>query len=290
MLRLESPCKINLLLNILGRRQDGYHELETLFHPVPLTDVLTFSQTGSGLAMTCSVPGLPCDETNLVVKAARAFFREVPQVDQGIHIHLEKRIPLAAGLGGGSGNAAYTLRGLNEIFGRPLDSTALHRLAAGLGSDVNFFLESGPALATGRGENTVALAPFSALKGCAIFLFHPGFGVATAWAFKALAEYPEALQGRVGRAAEVAEAFQSGDLDAAGRQLYNSLEAPVLVKYPILKLYQQFLRENGAIGALMSGSGSTTFGLFKSRAAAEAVIPAFREDFGDEGWLQVAEF
>ena len=290
MLRLESPCKINLLLNILGRREDGYHELETLFHPVPLTDVLTFEQTGSELAMTCSVAGLPCDDSNLVVKAARAFFREVPQAGQGIHIHLEKRIPMAAGLGGGSGNAAYTLRGLNQLFGNPLDTPALHRLAAGLGSDVNFFLESGPALATGRGENTIALAPFSALKGCAIFLFHPGFGVATAWAFKALAEYPAAFRGRAGRAAELAELFRGEDLVAAGNQLYNSLEAPVLVKYPVLRLYQEFLRENGAFGALMSGSGSTTFGLFKSRVAAEAVIPSFRETFGEAGWLQVAEF
>jgi 4-diphosphocytidyl-2-C-methyl-D-erythritol kinase len=290
MLRLESPCKVNFLLNILGRRTDGYHELETLFHHVPLTDVLTFERSGTAFRMTCSLPELACDETNLVVRAARRFFCEVPAASEAVHIHLEKRIPLAAGLGGGSGNAAYTLRGLNEVFGSPLSLPELHRLAAGLGSDVNFFLESGPALGTGRGENTVALEPFAALRGCAILLFHPGFGVATAWAFKALADYPAALQGEPGRAAALADLFRKGDLAAAGAGLYNSLEAPVLVKYPILGLYQEFLREHGAFGALMSGSGSTTFALFRSKAVAESVIPAFREEFGNAGWLQVAEF
>ncbi|HTI68669.1 MAG TPA: 4-(cytidine 5'-diphospho)-2-C-methyl-D-erythritol kinase [Candidatus Limnocylindria bacterium] len=289
MLQRLSPCKVNFLLNILGKREDGYHELETLFHPVPLTDELTFTLDSESLQMTCSLPGLPCDDTNLVVRAARYFFQAVPTLAPKVRIHLEKRIPLAAGLGGGSGNAAHTLLGLNELFGSPLALPELHRLAAGLGSDVNFFLETGPALATGRGENTVTLAPFEALKGCAIFLFHPGFGVATAWAFKALGQYPEALRGVPGRAARLADTLRKGDLQEAGRQMYNSLETPVLVKYPVLQLYQEFLRKHGAFGALMSGSGSTTFALFNSLAQAQAAVEPFRASFGNAGWLQVVE-
>src|SRR5271169_2509017 len=149
-MRLEkkSPCKVNLLLNILGRRSDGFHELETVMQPVALHDELAFSREGSGVTLTCNDPLLPTDGTNLVHCAATAFL-EAAGISEGVQIHLEKRIPLAAGLGGGSGNAAMTLMGLNELFGQPLPPGALHELAAKLGSDIPFFLQSGPALATG---------------------------------------------------------------------------------------------------------------------------------------------
>ena len=145
------PCKVNLLLNILGKRPDGFHELETLIHPVPLWDRLSFSRKGTAIELTCSEASLPADATNLVHRTASAFM-EAARVRDGIRIHLEKQIPLAAGLGGGSANAAITLLGLNELFGTPLTPEQVHRLAASLGSDVPFFLQAKPALATGRGE------------------------------------------------------------------------------------------------------------------------------------------
>ena len=114
----ESPCKVNLLLNILGRRPDGFHELETVFHPVNFCDRLSFTRIGSGVELTCSEPGLPTDATNLVHRAATTFLAAAGITD-GVQLHLEKKIPLAAGLGGGSGNAATTLLGLNELFGHP---------------------------------------------------------------------------------------------------------------------------------------------------------------------------
>ena len=146
-----SPCKVNLLLNILGKRADGFHELETVMHPIALCDRLEFTRTGIGVNLTCSEPGLPADASNLVHRAATAFLSEAGLAEQtGLRIHLEKRIPMAAGLGGGSANAATTLSALNQMFGRPLDGPRLQKTAAALGSDVPFFPQQSPALATGR--------------------------------------------------------------------------------------------------------------------------------------------
>lgn len=281
-----SGCKVNLLLNILGRRPDGYHNLETLFLPVPLHDRLSFERLGAGVELSCSRADLPVDGTNLVHRAATAFLREAG-ILEGVRIHLEKHIPMAAGLGGGSGNAAQTLVGLNELFGRPLDFGTLDRLAAGLGSDVNFFLQERPALAVGRGEQVTPLEPFQVLSGRSLFLHHPGFGISTAWAYQQLGRFPEVLNGRGGRAAELAGMLQAGDLPGAMAGLYNSLEAPALEKYPVLLLIQEFLKAHGALGTLMSGSGSTTFAIFPDRASGEAAIGAFEGEFGRSGWTQV---
>lgn len=286
MLRRESPCKINLLLNVLGRRPDGFHELETLFHPVPLTDELQFEHAATGVVLTCNDPALPVDETNLVHRAATRFLAAAGLSGRGVRVHLEKRLPLAAGLGGGSGNAAHTLLGLNELFGYPLKTPDLEALAAGLGSDVNFFLQDRPALAVGRGEQVVSLEPFAGLKGAGLFLYYPGFGVSTPWAFSELRNDPAALAGRPGRAADLARLLTRGDRVAAGQAFFNSLEAPVLAKYPVLRLYQEFLRGRGAWGSLMSGSGSTTFALFPDLPSAQAVAAPFEAEFGHAGWLR----
>lgn len=281
-----SPCKVNLLLNILGKRADGFHELETLFHPVNLCDRLTFHRAGVGIQLTCSDANLPTDASNLVHRAA-AKFLEVAQLGAGVRIHLEKNIPMAAGLGGGSGNAATTLLGLNELFGAPLESGQLDVIAASLGSDVNFFLQSKPALATGRGEKVTSVKPFAALRGACFFLIHPGFGISTPWAFRELARFPTALNGQPGRAQQLIQRLQSDELETAGQAFYNSLEAPALEKYPVLALYQEFLREHGATATLMSGSGSTTFAIFKNQVAAQAVTEKFQSRFGANCWLAV---
>src|ERR1043166_3129550 len=130
-LEKQSPCKVNLLLNILGKRPDGFHDLETVMHPVTLYDHLTFQRIGNGIQLTCSEPTLPTDSRNLVYRAAEAFLRTA-NISDGVQLHLEKRIPMAAGLGGGSGNAATTLMGLNEIFGLPLAAAQLETIAASL--------------------------------------------------------------------------------------------------------------------------------------------------------------
>lgn len=275
----KSPCKVNLLLNILGKRPDGFHELETVMQPINLCDELTFDRAGAGISLSCSDPRLPADSTNLVYRAAAKFLERAGIAD-GVKIHLEKKVPMAAGLGGGSGNAATTLLALNELFGGPLSAESLHELAASLGSDIPFFLQFNPALATGRGEKVESLEPFEALSGRAFLLVQPGFGIATAWAYKELARFPEALNGRAGRAQELIAAFRAGDLRKAARHLYNSLEAPAFNKYPWLAVLQDFFRDNGAIGALMSGSGSTSFAITSDVCAAQEIEERVLEKFG----------
>ena len=282
-LEKHSPCKVNLLLNILGQRPDGFHELETVLHPVKLCDRLVFEPGGSGVELTCGDATLPTDARNLVHRAATQFL-QTAQIRDGVKIHLEKKIPLAAGLGGGSGNAAITLLGLNELFGGPLAAERLHELAAALGSDVPFFLQTQPALATGRGETIQPLEAFPALRRTVFFLIHPGFGISTPWAYQNLARFPAALHGRTGRAAQLIACLRGGDLDAAGKGLYNSLEAPALEKYPLLGLFQDFLRAHGAAAALMSGSGSTTFAIVEDMQAAESLREKFLAKFGQTCW------
>ncbi|MFM8470857.1 MAG: 4-(cytidine 5'-diphospho)-2-C-methyl-D-erythritol kinase [Limisphaerales bacterium] len=283
----QSPCKVNLLLNILRKRDDGFHELETVMQPVQLCDRLEVSPAASGINLACNQPALPVDGTNLVHKAATAFLSAAAITD-GVNIQLDKHIPLAAGLGGGSGNAAHTLCALNELFGLPLSSAKLNELAATLGSDVPFFLQSQPALAYGRGELVQPLAPFPALRGAHVLLIHPGFGVSTAWAYQSLAKFPDALHGKVGRAQQLIGLLQGTDLAAVGRACYNSLEAPVLPKHPLLAFYQDFLRACGAPIVLMSGSGSTTFAITANRESAERLRERFQSKFGPSAWTAVA--
>jgi 4-diphosphocytidyl-2-C-methyl-D-erythritol kinase len=285
-LEKQSPCKVNLLLNILGKRADGFHELETVLYPIRVFDQLTFARTGQGLCLSCNAPALPTDARNLVYRAA-AMFLEAARIRDGVRLELRKHIPLAAGLGGGSGNAATTLLGLNELFGRPLAPDQLERLAADLGSDIPFFLQDKPALATGRGEQIQPLGAFPALSGAAFLLIHPGFGIATAWAYQQLARFPAALNGQPGRAQELLSLLRTADLRTAGAKFYNSLEAPALEKYPLLALFQEFLRGNGAAGTLMSGSGSTTFAVVRGQDAALALAEKFKARFGPEIWTAV---
>jgi 4-diphosphocytidyl-2-C-methyl-D-erythritol kinase len=285
-LEKQSPCKVNLLLNILGRRADGFHDLETLFYPIHVFDRLTFARAGQGIELRCSDAALPTDGQNLVHRAAAAFLEEA-RIKEGIRLELEKRIPLAAGLGGGSGNAATTLLGLNELFGQPLEPERLQRLAASLGSDVAFFLQDKPALASGRGERIEPLEPFPALSGAAFVLIYPGFGISTAWAYQQLARFPQALNGQPGRAQKLVALLRSADLGTAAAAFYNSLEAPALEKYPLLELFQEFLRANGAAAALMSGSGSTTFALVRGLEAASELAEKFKAKFGATNWIAV---
>jgi 4-diphosphocytidyl-2-C-methyl-D-erythritol kinase len=282
-LTFASHCKVNLLLNILGRRDDGFHELETLMQPVPLHDQLQFGRIGQGIELTCSEPSLPTDQGNLVHRAASMFLKAAGN-GCGVKIHLEKNLPLAAGIGAGSANAAVTLRGLNELWNNFLSDDELCKLAAELGSDVPFFLTDSPGLAHGRGEQVELLAPFPALKDIAILLVNSGFGVSTPWAYRELSNYPDALDGRPGRAQALADALKGGNLSASAEFFYNSLEQPVFKKYPVLPVIRDFLNDNGAIVARMSGSGATLFALLHDRAEAENLRAKYHEKFGQAGW------
>jgi 4-diphosphocytidyl-2-C-methyl-D-erythritol kinase len=285
-LQKKSPCKVNLLLNILGRRADGFHELETVMQPVNFCDELVFERGGNGIQLSCSDKTLPTDSRNLVFRAA-ANFLSAAKIGDGIKIHLEKKIPLAAGLGGGSGNAATTLIALSELFGQPLATEKLREIAAALGSDIPFFLQNNPALATGRGEKIQPLKNFPALRDNAFLLIHPGFGISTPWAYQNLERFPEALNGQKGRAEKLISLLQADNWPADADGFYNSLEAPALEKFPILALFQEFLRTNGALDSLMSGSGSTTFAIVENISAGESLLEKFKSKFGENCWTAV---
>jgi 4-diphosphocytidyl-2-C-methyl-D-erythritol kinase len=284
----KSPCKVNLLLNVLGRRADGFHELETVLQPVNLCDEITFERAQNGIQLSCSEKSLPTGPDNLIFLAAGKFFAAAG-ISGGVKIHLEKKIPLAAGLGGGSGNAATTLLALNELFGGALAVEKLSGVAASLGSDVPFFLQRKPALGVGRGERIQPLEHFPALKDRAILLIHPGFGISTPWAYKNLARFPAALNGQNGRAQKLISLLQGNDAKTAAPQFYNSLEAPAFEKFPILQLYEEFLFAGGASAALMSGSGSTTFAICEDVPAAESLADKFKSKFGANCWTAAVE-
>ena len=274
---LQSHCKVNLLLNIMGKREDGFHELETIIQPVPLFDELRIELVNEGIELSCSHSRLSVSEDNLVHRAASLFLKKIE--GDGVHIHLQKNLPLSAGIGAGSSNAAFTLRGLNELFDTPLNSDEMNKMAACLGSDVPFFLQDDPALATGRGEIVKPLEPIAALQGMGLLLIHLGFGVSTPWAYQSLAEMPKAY-GHEGQGAKMLQSLEAGELNG----FYNSLETPVFQKYTVLPVLKNFLMENGAHVALMSGSGSTMFAITENRPEAETLRVKFHEHFGQAGW------
>lgn len=269
---VKSPCKVNLLLNVPRRRDDGFHEIESIMLPVPLHDELRFEKVTEGIELTCSNPRLSVGEENLVQRAAQVFFKTTG--GGGARIHLQKNLPLAAGIGAGSSNAAWTLRGLNSLFDEALPPNTLQTLAAQLGSDVPFFLQDNPALATGRGEIIAPIDRIPSLAGRGLLMAWPGFGISTPWAYQAYAA------SGVYHASENAESILAGNWSS----LFNSLETPVFRKYTVLPVIKEFFLANQALGALMSGSGSTMFAITEDRPAAEALRAKYHEQFGQAGW------
>ena len=252
-MQLFAPAKINLSFKILRRREDGFHEIETLMAPISLGDELTIEPNDSGpdIAFTSDDPSLPAGEDNLVVRAARSFFAEIKE-EPRVRIALRKKIPHGAGLGGGSSDAASTLLGLNELHGEALTPARLTNLAAALGSDVPFFLARGAAICRGRGE---IVEPVGSLPELSLLLLKPEFGVPTPWAYQQWRDSRE-LPG-VDYAAQAV-----GELS-----LQNDLERPVFEKHIFLARMKGWLREQPEVAAaLLSGSGSTMFAVLRDAA------------------------
>ncbi len=281
---IRSGCKINLLLNVLRRREDGFHDLETVMQPLPLFDELTAKFANRpGIELLCDHPKVPIGADNLICRAANVFQSAVGRND-GLRIYLKKNIPIAAGLGGGSSNAAAALLILNRLYDSALSADRLSETAAQLGSDVPFFLRNGPAIASGRGEKVQPLPPFEIFEDACVILVNPGFGVPTSWAYQKLQ-----LDEAEGNSApisvrELIRALQAGNWEASMKGLFNSLERPVFKKYPVLEIIRLGLLKSGASGALLSGSGATVFGIIRGKESGEEVRQRFLKTFGNQCW------
>lgn len=290
-LTLASPAKVNLYLKILGKRADGFRELETVMAALSLADQMRFDVKPKELTLECDAKEVPVDDTNLARRAAK-LLREKFNVRQGAHITIRKQTPIGGGMGGGSSNAATTLRALNDLWNLKASASELQSIAALLGSDVPFFLQPGVALCRGRGEIIAPLAKdqCGGLEGLSVVLVNPGFGVSTSWAYKAYAARGGADAEGKRQAVRLLEALNVGTVDAIAAELFNSLEAPVFHKYPILNMLKRALLQAGAAGALMSGSGATVFGLCESEKNAQAVRDKVVAAFGPSLWTRVSSF
>lgn len=276
MLTIKAPAKINWFLMVTGKRPDGFHDIMSLMQCVSLFDTLSFEQSANITIETSS--GIPMED-NLVYKAA-LLIKEHSGSSAGARIRLDKKIPIAAGLGGGSSDAASTLLGLNDLWGLGLGLDALSGLAAQLGSDVPFFIYGGPAMASGRGE---VLEPLLNGPSCVIALVKPKAGVSAGFAYSGIKGYSKSTPS----AGEVRQAIQSAGLSEMSVLMVNDLEPPVFEAHPEVHRIKESFLTHGAASSLMSGSGSTVFGAFRSEDEAVRAVDSVKSDIGPGLWSAV---
>jgi 4-diphosphocytidyl-2-C-methyl-D-erythritol kinase len=271
---VHAPAKVNLILRILDRRPDGYHNLWSIMHTVALEDAVTMRASSQrGIRLACNVGGLSVDHTNLVWRAASAVLDRA-QLSVGVDIELYKRVPMGAGLGGGSSDAAATILGLNQSLQLGWSREKMAEVGQALGSDVAFFLFAPSAIVSGRGES---VRPVTIEGGRWIVLVKPTFGIETKWAYQELAAT---------RAAVRQLSADHGELDRRDRLTWgqvaasveNDFEIPVFTKHPQLGEIKRFLLKRGAQFALLSGSGATVFGLFEEESTARRAGAELAQD------------
>jgi 4-diphosphocytidyl-2-C-methyl-D-erythritol kinase len=278
---VHSPAKLNLFLAITGKRADGFHDLVSVTAPVDFGDTLEIVEAATGFALTCDDPALAVDETNLVLRAARAF-AAASGWKGGARFSLTKRIPMGAGLGGGSSNAAAALRGLDEIVGHPLAEGKLAEVAAQLGSDCVLFLSGGPVIMRGRGERVESL-PAGAVRrlvGRRVLVFKPGFSIGTAWAYRRMATAAPGWYLSADAAEARLSAWLHSRTHAAEELLFNNMEGPAFEKYIALPVLLDVLRAEFGLAPRMSGSGSACFALLPDGAPVDAIRARIREHWG----------
>lgn len=270
MLTIRANAKINLTLDVLHKRTDGFHQVEMIMQAIELADILKLEENQSGdISITANVAHLPCDQRNLAYQAAM-LIRETCHVRTGVHIFLEKNIPMSAGLAGGSTDAAGVLLGLNRLWNLGLSLPELSQLGAKLGSDVPFCLQGGTMLATGRGE---LLEKLPSMPPCYVVLAKPRFGVSTAWVYgkyqgNTVQSHPDT--------AGVISALGQGDLLEVAGRLNNVLESVTMAEYSLIRKLKENMLQYGAIASLMSGSGPTVFGLVEDKVKAEYIADQLR--------------
>ena len=269
-----APAKINLSLKILGRRDDGFHEIETLISPISLADKIDIEPQSRWIDFSCDDPTVPGGDENLVVRAAKAFL-EKTKISSGVGIKLRKQIPHGAGLGGGSSDAASVLVALNKLFEAKLSREELAKLGSTIGSDVAFFLFESAAFCKGRGE---IVNPTTLKRKLSILLLKPGFSVLSGWAYSRWQDSKE-IPGI---------SYQPQNFD--GQSFVNDLERPVFEKFVFLAQLKTWLLKQAEVGAgLMSGSGSTVFAVLRENADVDLIATRAREELDRDIWTCAGE-
>ncbi|SDZ78231.1 4-(cytidine 5'-diphospho)-2-C-methyl-D-erythritol kinase [Selenomonas ruminantium] len=271
MVTVEANAKINLTLDILGKRPDGFHEVAMVMQSIGLHDTLTMEKTDGEIALSINVPWLKADEKNLAWRAAE-LVRQEYGLTGGVRMELTKRIPIAAGLAGGSADAAAVLKGMNELYNLQMSEARLCELGAKLGSDIPFCLKGGTMLATGRGEVLTRLAD---MPETWVVLAKPRISVSTAWAYQ---NYDEQGAERHPDNEAIKKAIARGNRKAVAGLLCNVLESVTIKKYDVIADYKQMMLDKGAMASMMSGSGPTVFGLARNREQAEAIANVLRQN------------
>ena len=261
-IEIDAYAKVNLSLDVLYRREDGYHEINTIMQQINLKDTLVISDLKEGIVIECSHPEVPLDSSNLVYKAWMGL-KEKFSIDKGAHIIINKNIPVAAGLAGGSTDAAATLKGLNELWGLNLTEEELMDIGVTIGADVPFCIMGGTALAQGIGEKLTRLSSFSRKL---VLVANPGIPVSSAHVYKnlrleRLSERPDTDR--------LIRSIEEDDLSFLAQNMVNVLEQVTLEEYSIIKDIKEQMKRLGALGSLMSGSGSTVFGIFDNMETLE---------------------
>jgi 4-diphosphocytidyl-2-C-methyl-D-erythritol kinase len=287
-LSIFAPAKLNLFLAVTGRRADGFHDLVSLVAPLDFGDTL-HAEAAPSISLTCDDPALACDDSNLVLKAATISAAAAGKPAIGAKFFLEKRIPVGAGLGGGSSDGVAALKVMAQLAGGRIATAALPDLAARLGSDCPLFLYDRPVILRGRGERVapVPAAGLARLRGRRVLVFKPGFGVATAWAYAQLAAVADRpgtylreadAEGRLGR-------WIADEGAPAEDLLFNNMEPPVFAKYLALPSLLEQLQRDFGLAARMSGSGSSCFAFLRNDTPMTAVFAAIRAAWGESAFV-----
>jgi len=268
-MKFVAHAKVNLYLDVLRRREDGYHDILTIFQSISLADELIIERS-EGIWVECDVPGLPSGEMNLAYRAAK-LLKETAGLKMGVKIEIHKRIPIGAGLGGGSADAAAVLIGMNELFNLNLPRRTLMELGSEIGADVPFCILGGTALGEGIGDKLTRI-PF--IGEIWFLLLNPAIHISTGWAYRNLR-----LTKPRGNANILIQRFKGiNSPESVSSLLYNLFETVVFPEYPEVARLKVRLQESGALGALMSGSGSTVFGIFRSKEEAETARELLRDE------------
>lgn len=271
-----SSAKLNLSLDVLARRADGYHDLRMVMCSVALHDTVSVRLRNDGLSFAGSnLPWLPRDSRNLAVKAADAFFQALGEKNPGVEISMEKRVPVGAGMAGGSANAAAVLRALNTLTGAGFDAGKLREIGLAVGSDVPYCVSGGMALAEGRGER---LTPIADMPPCHVVICKPAFSVSTAELFhrldgKTIRTHPDT--------AGLISALEAGDLPGVAVRMFNVFEEVLPHNPSHIRFIRSSLLDAGALGAMMTGTGSAVFGIFDDESAARSAFDCLAKTYRD---------